>query len=134
MWWTGVAAPTTPRPRVACAATPRPRGGRRGHRSRPQGGPRSHSEPRSVAAPATQWPGSGRVGHPYGLGWLRRPPRGWGCSLATLAPLPLWLLLWPSSSPLAALIYDLVFCSYFKFVHFFLMNDMSRFDWWATNP
>jgi hypothetical protein len=28
-----------------------------------------------VAALATLLPGSGRAGHPYGLGWRRRPPR-----------------------------------------------------------
>jgi hypothetical protein len=44
----------------------------------------------------------------------RRPPQ----------LLHLWLLSWPNSSPSAALMYGWVFCSYYKFLHFFLVNDV----------
>jgi hypothetical protein len=84
----------------------KPRGGRHGHRSRPRGGPRSHSQPRSVAAPATPWPGSGRAGHPYWGGL--RPPHGWGCSPATPAPPLVAALVAKLLTPLAAMVWCFV--------------------------
>jgi hypothetical protein len=119
-WW----RQPFPSHRVAGAATYLGHGV--AHAATPNLDQRRRRPPRGlrVATHATHMTWGGRVSHLV-AGVARRPPQ----------LLYLWLLSWPSSSPsvVAHIWFGFLFLL-LKFLHFFLMDDVSRVDWWATNP